>query len=44
MKIIIRVMILEIFLNRLEPEKVVYYPDEIDVRAGWDLVQEFILK
>ncbi len=32
------------FLNRLEPEKVVYYPDEIDVRAGWDLVQEFILK
>ena len=32
------------FLNRLEPEKVIYYPDEIDVRAGWDLVQEFILK
>lgn len=32
------------FLKRIEPEKVIYYPDEIDVRAGWDLVQEFILK
>ena len=32
------------FLFRTNPEKVIYYPDEIDVRAGWDLVQEFILK
>ena len=32
------------FLNRIFPERVVYYPDEIDVRAGWDLVQEFILQ
>ena len=31
------------FLFRTNPEKVIYYPDEIDVRAGWDLVQEFIL-
>ena len=31
------------FLNRLVPEKVTYYPDLIDIRAGWDLVQEFIL-
>ncbi len=32
------------FLKRVGPEKVIYYPDEIDVRAGWDLVQEFILQ
>ena len=32
------------FILRTIPEKVIYYPDEIDVRAGWDLVQEFILK
>ena len=32
------------FLKRINPEKVIYYPDEIDVRAGWDLVQEFILQ
>ena len=32
------------FLLRTSPEKVIYFPDEIDVRAGWDLVQEFILK
>tara|TARA_B100001287_G_scaffold22880_1_gene16708 strand:+ start:706 stop:2298 length:1593 start_codon:yes stop_codon:yes gene_type:complete len=32
------------FLFRAYPEKVIYYPDEIDVRAGWDLIQEFILK
>jgi hypothetical protein len=31
------------FLNRLVPEKVTYYPNLIDIRAGWDLVQEFIL-
>ena len=32
------------FLKRIKPEKVIYYPDEIDVRAGWDLVQDFTLK
>ena len=32
------------FLKRIESEKVIYYPDEIDVRAGWDLVQEFTLQ
>ena len=32
------------FLNKTQPEKVVYFPEEIDVRAGWDLVQEFILQ
>ena len=32
------------YLKKIFPEKVIYYPDEIDVRAGWDLIQEFILK
>ena len=32
------------FLLRIDPEKVIYYPEVIDVRAGWDLVQEFILQ
>ena len=31
------------FLNRIMPEKVTYFPELIDIRAGWDLVQEFIL-
>ena len=31
------------FLNRTVPERVTYFPDLIDIRAGWDLVQEFIL-
>jgi uncharacterized protein (DUF2141 family) len=26
-----------------QPERVSYYPDEIEIRAGWDLIQEFIL-
>ena len=29
---------------KIKPEKVLYFPDELDVRAGWDLVQEFILQ
>ncbi len=32
------------YLRKIKPEKVIYFPDEIDVRAGWDLIQEFILK
>ena len=32
------------FLMKIKPEKVLYFPDELDVRAGWDLVQEFILQ
>jgi len=32
------------FLTRIEPEKVIYFPEELDIRAGWDLVQEFILQ
>jgi uncharacterized protein (DUF2141 family) len=32
------------YLQKRKPERVSYYPDELDVRAGWDLIQEFILK
>ena len=32
------------FLNRVMPENVIYFPDLVDIRAGWDLVQEFILE
>jgi hypothetical protein len=32
------------YLEKIDPEKVIYYPDQIDVRAGWDLIQEFILQ
>ncbi len=31
------------FLRRRSPERVTYFPEELDVRAGWDLIQEFIL-
>ena len=29
---------------KIKPEKVIYYPEELDVRSGWDLIQEFILQ
>ncbi len=32
------------FLNRLEPEKIVYYPTQIEVRANWSLNETFTLK
>ena len=31
------------FLKRKSSERVSYFPEELDVRAGWDLIQEFIL-
>ncbi|RSK41764.1 Ig-like domain-containing domain [Mangrovimonas spongiae] len=31
------------FLKKQQPERVSYYPEKLDVRSGWDLVQEFIL-
>ena len=31
------------FLNRIMPERVTYFPEIIDIRAGWDFVQEFIV-
>lgn len=32
------------FLNRLEPERIIYYPTLIEVRANWSLNETFILK
>ncbi len=32
------------FLKNLQPEKVKYYPDEIEIRANWEKVETFILR
>lgn len=32
------------FLNRLEAERIIYYPTPIEVRANWSLNETFILK
>lgn len=32
------------FLNKLQPEKVIYYPSLLDVRPNWDLVETFTLE
>lgn len=32
------------YLQKLQPEKVIYYPGKIDLRANWDVEQTFILK
>lgn len=32
------------FLNRMEPERIIYYPSQIEVRANWSLNETFILK
>lgn len=32
------------FLNRMEPEKIIYYPNQIEVRSNWSLNETFILK
>ena len=26
------------YLKKIQPEKVVFFPEEIEIRAGWDLV------
>ncbi len=31
------------YLQKIQPEKVSYYPDVIDVRANWELEQNFII-
>ena len=31
------------YLKMMQPEKVSYYPDVIDVRANWELEQNFII-
>ncbi|RDK88198.1 Ig-like domain-containing protein [Marinirhabdus gelatinilytica] len=32
------------FLKRIQPERIVYYPKKIEVRANWSLQETFILK
>lgn len=32
------------FLNRMQPEKIIYYPKQIEVRANWSLNETFTLK
>lgn len=32
------------FLKGLQPEKVRYYPDEIEIRANWEKIETFILQ
>jgi hypothetical protein len=32
------------YLIKFFPERVSHLDEELDIRAGWDLVQEFILK
>ncbi|MCB0445679.1 MAG: hypothetical protein KDC68_08535, partial [Gelidibacter sp.] len=32
------------FLKQQQPERISYYPDMLDARTGWDLVQEFTLE
>jgi len=32
------------FLNRLKPERIIYYPTQIEVRANWGLNETFTLK
>jgi len=31
------------YIQKIQPEKVVYFPDKIDIRANWDVEQVFIL-
>lgn len=31
------------FLNRMQPEKIIYYPTQIEVRANWNLNETFTL-
>ena len=32
------------FLMNMQPEKVKYYPDEIEIRANWEKIETFILQ
>lgn len=32
------------YLKKQQPERVSYFPDALDVRAGWDLIQDFTLE
>lgn len=32
------------YLQKQQPERISYYPELVDARAGWELIQEFILE
>jgi hypothetical protein len=32
------------YLKKLQPERVSYHPEEIEVRANWDVDEQFTLK
>jgi len=32
------------YLNKIQPERVSYYPNTLEIRSGWDYVETFILK
>jgi len=32
------------YLQKIQPEHVIYFPEKIDIRANWDIEQNFILK
>ena len=31
------------YLKKLQPERVSYFPELVEIRAGWDWINEFIL-
>jgi uncharacterized protein (DUF2141 family) len=32
------------YLNKIQPERVAYHPEEIEIRANWDVEEQFTLK
>ena len=32
------------YLRKIQPERIAYHPDEIEVRANWDVDEQFTLK
>ena len=32
------------FLQKIQPEKVIYYPTVLDIRANWDMSETFVLE
>ena len=32
------------FLKKMQPERVSYYPEELDIRSGWDYIETFTLQ
>jgi len=32
------------YLNKVQPERVSYAQEPVEVRAGWDTIEEFILE